>query len=486
MTSDGHRVTVHWQAESDDALLLGVELELVDPERLDWSPEGPQAADAAELLLPSSGELRRYLLERIRVIQDGAVCEGEVEHFTDFAADGATTVHSCPAPVEQVQLEIGMLHDVHAAYRTFVRSSGAAQPDQAVFTAREPRHAWTFGASGSGGGTVAWLQVTAVALLASLLAGLALRRRRRRVESERASEPAHPAGRTRDVSRTTMHGLLPLAVLATSTEPSGFGWLEDEFLGFIDRPDVSVPLGAAAVVGAFAIGAAHALAPGHGKGLIGAYLVGTRGHAGDAVTLGTIVAVMHCASVLVLGGILFTTLSMHGGVGAVVPWMGVAAGALVIAVGVGLVAHQVRERAARSVPVTGHDTPHGTGQDPPHHGHGHAHLLADAPPLSRRAIVALGVSGGLLPSPSAFLVLASAIVMGRALFGFLLVLAFSLGLACTLTVFGLAAIKGRVLIERRAAISAPFRRLTAVLPLLSSVAVLVGGLWITTAAVLQF
>lgn len=479
--ADGDRVVVRWQAEADDALLLGVKLGLVDPEQLDWDWDGPQApADGA--LLPPAEPLEAYVLERTRVVQDGVACAGAVEPFTDLVADGVTTVHTCPRAVEVVQLEIRMLHDLHEAYRTFAEAEGDAQPLQAVFTAAIPTHRWAFGEAAAGGGYGAAAgQLASAALIAAGIAGLAVRRRlrRRRRSAPEGSEPEH-----REL--VAPHGLAPLGLAAAAERP-GFGWLESEFVKLIDLEQVGLVMGVVALVAAFAIGAAHALTPGHGKGLIGAYLVGTRGRPRDAVALGTIVAAMHCASVVMLGGVLFITASVRTDVAQVMPWMGVAAGVLITAVGIGLVARQVRIRAARRAAAR-------NGVLVAHRReHGHSHELFDGgslsegvSPLSRRGLVALGVSGGLLPSPSAFLVLATAILMGRALFGFLLVAIFSVGLASTLTAFGLAAVKGRTILENRAATSHRLTRLTAALPLISSIAVLLGGFWVTTLALLRF
>jgi nickel/cobalt transporter (NicO) family protein len=484
------RVVVKWQAEADDAVVLGVELGLLAPVLLDWTWDGPKErpGDADGPLLPPSGPLNAYLLGQIRVFQDGVACAGEVEPFGDFARDGATTVHTCPEPVEVVELEIGMLHDLHEAYRTFAASSGGAHPRQAVFTAVAPRHTWTFGgAAGPGGLWAAWAQMIATAVLAAVVMGLAVhRRRRRRARPTQGRPQGQGGGPPRELLRTGSQGIVPVTVLA-AVDPQRFGWLEGEFVRLIDMEGVGLMVGVVALLVAFGIGAAHALAPGHGKGLISAYLVGTRGHRAHALALGSIVAVMHCASVLVFGGVLFTAVTLQTSAGQVLQWMSVAAGALVTAVGAGLVARHVRLRAAPSVLIAAHRASGNEYEHADEHAHDHAHqqLPVGVSPLSRHGVVALGVSGGLLPSPSGVLVLATAILMGRALFGFLLVAAFSLGLAATLTTFGLAAIKGHTLMERRSGGSRRVARLAAVLPLISSVAVLGGGVWITTMALLR-
>jgi nickel/cobalt transporter (NicO) family protein len=247
------------------------------------------------------------------------------------------------------------------------------------------------------------------------------------------------------------------------------GPLETEFIRLIDA-DFGPALAVGALAIAFGIGALHALAPGHGKAIVAAYFAGMRGRALDAVALGGIVSAMHTGSVLVLGLGLHFALRGPLTPDRVTPWMLLASGGLVLTLGVLLVARQVRLRHVRR---RDHDVA----------GHHHHHLPPGVSPLSRRGIILLGAAGGLLPSPSAFLVLATAIFTGRLAFGLALVVAFSVGLATTVTAVGLAALRGRLLLERRAAASPRVRRLTGALPLVSSVAILLGGLYLTTVAV---
>lgn len=486
---DGDTVIVHWRAEPDDSLLLGVELGLVDPLVLDWDWDGaqPPPESVSDALLPPSSALEAYLLERIRVVQGGVTCQGQVEAFGDFVAEGATTTHRCPEPVTAVELEVAMLHDIHQSYRTFAESRGEARPRQAAFTVGAPSHEWTFGEAATAGGATPWAEI-AVLTAALAIAGLAGHRRRRRLgrphDPEGVIERMRVGRRSRELTRSGSAAIVPVSFLAAA-EPQPFGWLEAELLRLVDTQDVGGLFAVAAVLIAFGIGAAHAMAPGHGKAMIGAYLVGTRGRRSDAVALGAVVAVMHCASVVVFGGLLMVTLNLHGSVADVLPWMGVVAGVLVTAVGTTLVLRQAQLRSDRRVLIATHAARH-THHDIDQDGHHHSHDLPEGVrPLSRRGVVALGMSGGLLPSPSAFVVLATAILSGRALFGLALVGSFSLGLATSLTLFGLAALKGGSLVEQRALKSYRFARLASRVPLMSAVAVLAGGLWITFGALLK-
>jgi nickel/cobalt exporter len=223
-----------------------------------------------------------------------------------------------------------------------------------------------------------------------------------------------------------------------------------------------------AILLAVVLGGAHALAPGHGKTVMAAYLVGLRGTLGQAVTIGATVTITHTAGVLLLGLVLSTTRAVASE--RVYPWLGLASGLLLAAVGVGLL---VRAR-------TGHGHPHGHDHD---HGH---HRRAAGPPLGRRGLVALGLAGGLVPSPSAVVVLLGGIAIGRAWFGVALVLAYGLGMAATLTGIGLLLARLRNRMDRRLRLpggSLP-ARLGRLLPAVTaSVIVLVGlGLAIQGAA----
>jgi nickel/cobalt transporter (NicO) family protein len=250
------------------------------------------------------------------------------------------------------------------------------------------------------------------------------------------------------------------------------GPLETYFVRLIDADQIGPVFVAGALLLSLGIGAVHALAPGHGKAIIAAYLVGARGRARDAVALGAVVSAMHTFSVLVLGLGLYALTNAPGTGERVGPWMMLASGLLVLVVGVGLVVRQVRRRRQRVAAGAGHD-----GE--PHHHHA---LPEDVPPLSRKGLVLLGISGGLLPSPSAFLVLATALFMGRLAFGLLLVAMFSIGLATTLTIIGLAVLHGRNVVSRKAVDSPRLARVTSALPLASSLLILAGGLYLTTVA----
>jgi nickel/cobalt transporter (NicO) family protein len=165
-------------------------------------------------------------------------------------------------------------------------------------------------------------------------------------------------------------------------------------------------------------GAAHALTPGHGKAIVAGYLVGSRGKPRHAVALGVIVTVTHTIGVFALG-IVTLALSAFVVPERLYPWMTLASGLLVVGVGASVLRSRIRHRRAHA---------HG-----PHHHHHH-----DA-----RGLLGIGIAAGLLPCPSALVVLLSAIALHRIGLGLALILAFSVGLAATITAIGLVAVLAR-------------------------------------------
>jgi len=221
---------------------------------------------------------------------------------------------------------------------------------------------------------------------------------------------------------------------------------------------------------AVGLGAAHALAPGHGKTVMAAYLVGLRGSLRQAATVGATVTLTHTAGVMVLGLVLSTTRAVASE--RVYPWLGLGSGLLLAAVGVGLLLRARPGHRHRQDHAHPHDHAHGHG----HHGHHHDHGAAAAP-LGRRGLVALGLAGGLVPSPSAVVVLLGGIALGRAWFGVALVLAYGAGMAATLTGIGLLLAHLRTRMDRRLRLrtGSPLARLGRLLPVATaSVIVLVG------------
>ena len=298
----------------------------------------------------------------------------------------------------------------------------------------------------------------------------------------------------------------------------------DPFTELIKLQNIDLPTLLLALLISVVWGGLHALTPGHGKTIVAAYLVGSRGTARHALFLGLITTVTHTAGVFAMG-IITLLASRYFIPEQIFPWLSVISGLLVFVIGINLVisrlrsargsqnTHLVQETPehdaslgghshdgihshnhvkpqpshnygrvqANPIPIkefsyvqalvgsdlTAHDhehhsehshLPHSTdgnlvsdltAHDHEHHSE-HSHLPpgADGSPVTMRSLLALGVSGGLLPCPSALIVLLSAISLGKIGFGLVLVVAFSVGLAGVLTAIGLLLVYSRSFFNR--------------------------------------
>jgi nickel/cobalt exporter len=211
-------------------------------------------------------------------------------------------------------------------------------------------------------------------------------------------------------------------------------------------------------------GAAHALEPGHGKAIVAGYLVGTRGRPRDAVLLGLIVTVSHTVGVFALG---LVTLALSEFIvpELLYPWLSLAAGLLVVAVGVGVLRSRLHEWLHTQ--LGGHGHPHD-------HDHGHSHGFG-------RGLLGVGISGGIIPCPTALVVLLAAISLHRVGYGLILILAFSVGLAAAVTLIGVVAVTARRAFVRTGLDG----RLVRALPAISAVVVVALGLVMTARALPQ-
>jgi ABC-type nickel/cobalt efflux system permease component RcnA len=283
------------------------------------------------------------------------------------------------------------------------------------------------------------------------------------------------------------------------------GGLATTFNGLVGRQHLTFGVGLLALLLAMVLGAGHAFLPGHGKTVMAAYLVGKRGRVRDVVTVGATVTLTHTAGVLLIG--LLLSLSATLAPTAVEQDLAVLSGLIVAAVGLWLLvaavrggrpARRVGEELATLAAVTdtaatvlvpagapgGEPHPH---PHPEHHSHGHDHPghrhqpepgPEAQPGFSRQGLVGLGVAGGLVPSPSALLVLLAAIALGRTVYGVVLVLGYGLGMAMALTAAGLLLLRLRSRLGRLAA-GVRLARLTRVvdaLPVLTACLVLVVGM----------
>jgi ABC-type nickel/cobalt efflux system permease component RcnA len=216
-------------------------------------------------------------------------------------------------------------------------------------------------------------------------------------------------------------------------------------------------------------GAAHALTPGHGKAMVAAYLVGTRGTPRHAVLLGATVTIAHTSGVFALG-LVTLALSQFIVPEQLYPWLTLVSGLLVVAVGVSVLRQRLRARGSHER----HHHDHGHSHDHDHH-HTHDH---DHDDLTSKGILGIGIAAGLLPCPSALVVLLSAIALHRIGLGLALIVAFSVGLAATITAIGLVAVLARRAFSRFS-FDGPVVRL---LPAASAALILLVGVAITVKA----
>ena len=233
------------------------------------------------------------------------------------------------------------------------------------------------------------------------------------------------------------------------------------FAGLVGRDRLGFWVIAASLGAALFWGMAHALSPGHGKTIVTAYLVGQRGTPRHAALLGLVVTATHTVGVFALGAITLL-LSRFIVPDQLYPWLNLVSGLLVVLIGACVLRARWR-----------HSRAHAHGHDHHHHHHEEG--------LSRRSLVAVGISGGLLPCPSALVVLLAAISLHRIAFGMLLVVAFSAGLALTITGIGLAAVLARGVFRR---FSFNGRGLS-LLPTASALVILAAGLLMTLHALPQ-
>jgi nickel/cobalt exporter len=231
------------------------------------------------------------------------------------------------------------------------------------------------------------------------------------------------------------------------------------FSSLIRRDHLSALVILASLAAAFFWGMAHALSPGHGKTIVAAYLVGQRGTPWHAAALGAIVTATHTIGVFALG---LVTLALSAFIvpEQLYPWLNLVSGVLVVAIGATVFRSRFRHR--------GHT----------HHHHSNASGPGPGTGPSRRSLVAVGITGGLLPCPSALVVLLAAISLHRVAFGMLLIVAFSAGLALSITGIGLVAVYAKQVFKR-----ASFEgRLVRLLPAASALVILTAGLAMTARA----
>jgi ABC-type nickel/cobalt efflux system permease component RcnA len=259
---------------------------------------------------------------------------------------------------------------------------------------------------------------------------------------------------------------------STTTDRSG-----DGFAGVFADAAAGQGVLALLLLVAFGWGALHALSPGHGKAMVAAYLIGTRGTARHAVSLGAIVTITHTIGVFTLG---FVTLLLSQYIlpEDLYPWLNLTAGLMVLSVGLAVL--RARVRSARSRGTHAHEHHHHDHHGDDHDHHGHSHDIPDR--VTWRGLFGMGAAAGLIPCPSALVVLLGAIAQHQVDLGLLLILAFSLGLAATLTALGIGVVYAKRALTR-VRVSG---RLVTALPSASAVLIVGVGLVLTAQAIPKF
>ena len=268
------------------------------------------------------------------------------------------------------------------------------------------------------------------------------------------SEPLNVSSASAELRAGSLPGRPPeLGDSAPAARPN------DGFASLIAKDDLGLGVVLVSLGLAFFWGAAHALSPGHGKAIVTAFLVGQRGTPRHAAALGLIVTATHTVGVFALG-LITLALSQFIVPEQLYPWIGLASGLLVIGIGASVLLSRIRHRRAHR------------------HGHHHHHHHHGGGELGWRSLTAVGVSGGLLPCPSALVVLLAAISLHRVALGLLLIVAFSAGLALSIAGIGLGAILAKRTFGRLG-----FQgRVIGLLPAVSALVIVLAGAAMTVRA----
>jgi nickel/cobalt transporter (NicO) family protein len=305
--------------------------------------------------------------------------------------------------------------------------------------------------------------------------------------------PADALDNPIDVRKASFHAMLHPGAPAPTVEPSGTASPpsagDDPLAGLLNGANGGPIAVLLALLVSLGLGAAHAASPGHGKTLMAAYLIGSRGTSSQALALALTVAVTHTIGVLVLGIVVLAASDVLLPE-RVVDWLGLAAGVIVLAMGIRLTVRLLR---VRSDPGHGHPHGHEHAHGPGHgrhggdHGHGHSHHgRSGTEGLSRRSVALIGLAGGMVPSTSALIVLLVGVSQAQVVLGIALVVAFGVGMAVVLAGIGLAVVLGRRWIDGghfRPARHPLVARVAGAVPAVSAVTVLLIGVVLAVGAV---
>ena len=240
----------------------------------------------------------------------------------------------------------------------------------------------------------------------------------------------------------------------------------DRIKELINQP-LTLQLAIVALVVSFVLGGLHALTPGHGKAIVAAYLVGSKGRVIDAVFLGLVVTFTHTFSVIALGIVMLVAQGFAPE--DIVPWLSLFSGILIVGIGGWLLTRNMKQYYSGGVHSHAHGHHHGYSHGHSHdheHDHSHAddhshdHALTHSHggrthshvmPSERTGfwgLLSLGISGGIVPCVDALIGLLFAISLNKLVWGLIILCAFSLGLAAVLVAIGILMVMAKPVIER--------------------------------------
>lgn len=296
--------------------------------------------------------------------------------------------------------------------------------------------------------------------------------------------PSLPLGQQKDVVTKTAEELVPELQERTPQEI---------LLDLVRNEELSFLFYIAALFIALALGALHALTPGHGKTVVAAYLVGSRGTSFHAIVLGTVVTLTHTGSVFLLG-MLTLAASQYILPTTIIPFLEILSGVLILGLGFYLLWQRIQVwrkpketknkislAPTSNKKISGDIKIQKTNENLHHHGDGKFHSHDVPETITWRSLIALGVSGGLVPCPDAIAILLVAVAINRIFLGLTLILSFSLGLAIVLIVIGLLMVNSRRIFDRLGFLD----RFSTSLPVVSALIVLILGFGLTWGAVLR-
>jgi nickel/cobalt exporter len=289
------------------------------------------------------------------------------------------------------------------------------------------------------------------------------------------------------VTETAPPPIIQTAAAAEQPGQTGPGAVvRGDFLSrLLHQGDIPLSMMLIGLAVAFGLGAIHAMSPGHGKTIVAAYLVGTHGTPKHAIFLGGMVTFTHTITVFLLG---LTTLFLSRFVvpEKIYPVLGAISGLSIVWIGAMLLYKRIQAARAHGHHHHSHAHDHAHAHDHHHdhhhdHGDGHVHSHVPEGDVSMSSLIALGASGGLVPCPSALVLLLSSIALGRIGLGLSLLVAFSLGLAGVLMAIGLIVLYAKHLLpdSQKTSQHAAFR----LLPVASAAIIVCVGIIMTGVSV---